>query len=276
MRYKIFPGGKGYRVFAVNSRGVSVGICLGDHALKSLAEDQLAALKGGKGSGSGNHGHKGRKGQRGGSSRGDASQVSSGTRPTGRLERETREDSLISFGSEIKALGNGRIGGHLILFGSQDQTDFYGDWFDKDTYVGPNDADGRDVTINHRLPLKTGNPDVDRVTEKFTSTIFKPGGLKTHRDELGIFAEVICDLSDEYDRKVYELAEAGKLKWSSGAARHMIDRDPNTGRLKMFVVAEGALTPMPAEPRMTLSRVMPLKSLADLWDDSLKGGPDDK
>lgn len=267
MRYKIFPGGKGYRVFAVNSRGVSVGICLGDHALKSLAEDQLAALKSGEGSG--NFGHKGRKGRHGSSSKsGDTTSRSS--------KSLDRSDSLISFGSEIKALGNGRIGGHLVLFGSQDQTDFYGDWFDKDTYIGPNDADGRDVTINHRLPLKTGNPDVDRVTEKFTSTIFKPGGLKTHRDELGIFAEVICDLSDEYDRKVYELAESGKLKWSSGAARHMIDRDPNTGRLKMFVVAEGALTPMPAEPRMTLSRVMPLKSLADLWDDSLKGGPDDK
>lgn len=179
-------------------------------------------------------------------------------------------DLLIGFGGSIKTLsgpeeisqGTGRIGGHLVLWGSPEQRDFYKDYFAEDTYLGPADGDGKDVTINHRMPIKTGDAEVDAVLKKFTDPIFKRGGLKTTRDERGIFAEVVCDLSDQYDAMVYDLAERGKLKWSSGAASHMIERDPN-GRLKMFVITEGALTPMPAEPRMVTSRVMPLKAYVD-------------
>lgn len=187
--------------------------------------------------------------------------------PTRSLESD--DDLLLSMGSSLKALGGGRIGGHLVLYGKPDLKDFYGDYFTSETYLGPADANGRDVTINHRLPIKTGVPDFDEVMTRFTQKIFKPGGLKTFRDDLGIFGEVICDLSDAYDAMVYRLAEQGKLKWSGGAARHMIDRAPD-GQLKMFVLAEAALTPAPAEPRMITSRVVPLKTLMAEFDVDLK------
>lgn len=172
-------------------------------------------------------------------------------------------DQLVGLGSNVKALGDGWIGGHLILWGNSNTRDIYGDYFDKErTYLGPNDGDGRDTTINHRIGIKTGSTDVDEIMKMYSQRVFKPGGLKTSaRDDLGVFAKVLCDLSDAYDAKIYEMANAGKLKWSAGAAPHMIDRDPRTGLLKMFVITEGALTPIPAEPRMMNSRVVPLKAL---------------
>ena len=192
------------------------------------------------------------------------------------------DDMVISLGSNVKALGDGRIGGHLVLWGDPSQKDFYGDYFTPETYIGPADADGRDVTINHRQSIRTGNPEIDATMKSFTDPLFKLGGLKTHRDELGIFAEVVCDLSDQYDALVYKLAEQGKLKWSGGAPSHMIAREAD-GRLKMFVIAEGALTPIPAEPRMVTSRVMPLKAYVDFLNQTpeplsrngsnLKGAP---
>lgn len=176
--------------------------------------------------------------------------------------KNTKDDILIGFGSNVKALGDGRIGGHLVLWGSPQQRDFYRDYFTAETYLGPADGDGRDVTINHRIALKTGNAETDSALKSYTDTIFKPGGLKTSRDDLGIFGEVICDLSDQYDAMVYKLAEQGKLKFSAGAPSHMIERDTD-GRLKMFIISEAALTPIPAEPRMVTSRVMPLKAYVE-------------
>lgn len=176
--------------------------------------------------------------------------------------KKTKDDILIGFGSNVKALGDGRIGGHLVLWGNPEQKDFYRDYFTAETYLGPADGDGRDVTINHRIALKTGNPETDSALKSYTDNIFKPGGLKTSRDDLGIFGEVICDLSDQYDAMVYKLAEQGKLKFSAGAPSHMIERDTD-GRLKMFIISEAALTPIPAEPRMVTSRVMPLKAYVE-------------
>ena len=180
-------------------------------------------------------------------------------------DKNKNSEIIIGLGSAVKALGDGRIGGHLVLWGSPEQRDLYGDYFTAKTYLGPADGDGRDVTINHRIPMRTGDEATDSIMKAYTERVFKPGGLKTSRDELGIFAEVICDLSDLYDAKIYKLAEQGKLKWSGGAPSHMIDRGAD-GELKMFVIAEGALTPIPAEPRMVTSRVMPLRAYVDFMN----------
>lgn len=171
-------------------------------------------------------------------------------------------DTIISIGSTIKALGDGRIGGHLVLWGSPDQKDFYGDYFTPETYLGPGDADGRDATVNHRIAFRTGDPAVDGELKAFAARLIK-SPLKTKRDALGVFAETVCDMADAYEATVYKMVEAGKLKWSAGAAPHMVERDED-GRLKMFVISEGALTPIPAEPRMLNHRVLPLRAFVDL------------
>jgi HK97 family phage major capsid protein len=166
-------------------------------------------------------------------------------------------------GSNIKALGDGRIGGQLVLTGSPTERDFHGQFFYPDAYFGPQDGDGRDVTINHRQPFRTGSPIKDAALKAFTTRLFKEGGLKTSRNDLGIFAETVCNMADEYEAMVYELAERGKLKWSAGAPAHMIDLDKQGG-IKMFVISEAALVPEPAEYRMLNHRVMPIKALSVL------------
>ena len=43
------------------------------------------------------------------------------------------EDKLIAFGTEIKALGSGKIGGYLVRFSDPSTPDLTGDFFDAKT-----------------------------------------------------------------------------------------------------------------------------------------------
>jgi HK97 family phage major capsid protein len=179
-------------------------------------------------------------------------------------------ETMISVGSSVKALGNGRIGGHLVVWGDPTQKDFYGDYFKTSTYLGAHDGNGMDVAINHRVALRTGDPAIDGELKALADRLLK-APMQTKRDAVGVFAETVCDMADEYEAAVYHLAEAGKLKWSAGAAPHLVDRDEDGG-LKMFVISEGSLTPIPAEPRMLSHRVLPLKAFMDLFTQAGESG----
>lgn len=153
-------------------------------------------------------------------------------------------DELIYFGSEVKALGNGKVGGHLILFTSADQPDLTGDYFDTKTDIHA--PDGLPVLYQHGFDKKLRK----RVL----------GNAKTGMDELGVWIEAQLNLRDEYEKAVYAMAEKGKLGWSSGALPHLVERE-NDGKayhIKSWFIGEASLTPTPAEP---LNAVVPLKSL---------------
>lgn len=176
------------------------------------------------------------------------------------------EETLINFGSELKSLGvtaegKGRIGGYLVRWGSEDETDLSGDYFTKSTYLGAHDGNGADAMIHHGQPLKFKGRVVDEL--KWTKDVLLPP-LKTKRDDIGLFAETICDMSDEWEKKVYELAAKGKFKWSSGAAAHTVRRrdGQKSGEILRWPIVEGSLTPSPCEPRST--RVMSLKSYLEV------------
>lgn len=165
------------------------------------------------------------------------------------------EETLVCAGEAVKALGGGKIGGYLVRFGDANTPDLseMRDWFHVKTYFGARDGDGVDVTMNHGIPLKRG-------LEEYANRLLPP--VKTRKDKLGVFAETVMDLSDEYEKLVYDLAEAGKLKWSSGAVSHLVKRVrlPNgTHRVDQWIIGEAALTPTPAEPRDT--QVRSLKAL---------------
>jgi HK97 family phage major capsid protein len=162
------------------------------------------------------------------------------------------EDAVISFGKEVKALGDGRVGGYGVLFGSADRRDLDDTFFTPTTNFGPGDGAGQATTMNHCLPM---SPEL----KSFAERLLPP--VKTRRDELGIFAETVLNLADEYEKLVYDLAAAGKFSWSSGTAQRMI-RMGDKGEIKNWPIIEWALTPIPAEPR--LGAVSPLKSLAAL------------
>lgn len=178
-----------------------------------------------------------------------------------------KEDAVVSLGAPIKSLtlsDDGRfatVSGHLILWGNPGKKDLVGDYFTPDTYYGQGDGDGRDTMVHHGTAIKTGDPQLDPQLAKIAKTLLPP--MKTHRDALGIVADVMLDLSDAYHQLVYDLCKKGVMMWSSGTAAHMIVREPD-GKITQWPIAEGSLTPTPMESRMTDHRVMPLKALLDI------------
>lgn len=153
-------------------------------------------------------------------------------------------DNLISFGGEIKALGDGKLGGYLVRFSTSSDTDLTGDYFTKDTAL----------TIPDKLPVYYQHG-MDKVMGKRVI-----GSASVRMDEVGAWVETQLNMRDEYEKAIYELAQAGKLGYSSGALPHLVDREP-MGKgvyfIKSWVVGEASLTPTPAEPRNIVS----LKSL---------------
>lgn len=155
-------------------------------------------------------------------------------------------ESLIAYGSEIKALGDGKVGGYLIRFSTPEDPDLTGDFFSKDTEYGPNTNPplfyhhGMDGTLKTRM--------------------IGTGGWKI--DDVGLWYEAQLAMRDEYEQMLYQMVEAGKMGYSSGALSHLVERE-SVGKaywIKTWIIGEASLTPTPAEPR---NSVMPLKSLGE-------------
>lgn len=153
-------------------------------------------------------------------------------------------DELIYFGGEVKALGDGRVGGYLIRFTSAEQPDLTGDFFDTKTAIHAPDV--LPVLYQHGFDKQIGKRII--------------GNAKTGQDDVGLWIEAQLNLRDEYEKAVYALAEKGKVGWSSGALSHLVEREEEgkASRITSWFIGEASLTPTPAEPSNT---VMPLKSL---------------
>lgn len=153
--------------------------------------------------------------------------------------------TLVWFGDAVKALGDGRIGGYLVRFGSPDDPDLEGDYFDASTDFG--DIKTSPVYYQHGLDKSLKTRRLGQATLKV--------------DEFGVWAETQLELRDEYERFIYGMAEAGKMGWSSGTASHLVERE-QTGKawhIKHWPLGlDASLTPTPAEPR---NAAVPLKSL---------------
>jgi hypothetical protein len=170
------------------------------------------------------------------------------------------KDSLVYFGGEVKALDDtGRVGGVAVRHTNEERKDLAGDFFDAESYLGAREGDGCDTLFHHGIPLKTG-------LEGFADHLFAPM-KKVRRDEVGLWVETVLDLSDEYEKKVFELIKAGKIGFSSGAPAHMVKREEN-GRLKRWPIAEISFTPQPCEFE---NRVYTLKALDGLKYVPLEG-----
>jgi len=153
-------------------------------------------------------------------------------------------DTLISFGASVKALGDGQVGGYLVRFSSERDPDLARDFFTRTTdfdteFPGHSSVyyeHGLDATLKHR----------------------KLGKATLEMDDVGIWAEAQLALRDEYEQKVYEMAKAGKLGWSSGTAAHLVQRE-KVGEAHKVVSwplgLDASLTPKPCEPRCTIVSV---------------------
>lgn len=152
---------------------------------------------------------------------------------------------MVMEGSAVKALGNGRVAGYLVRFTPRGDYDLTFDRFDAKTDFGAHVETpvfyqhGADATLKAR--------------------VIGRGALQP--DDVGVWIEAQLDLRDEYENAIYELAEQGKLGWSSGTAAHLTEREAEgKGHYikRWYLGLDASLTPTPAEPR---NRAVMLKSI---------------
>lgn len=161
--------------------------------------------------------------------------------------KSVNADTLVCWGTEVKALGDGKVGGYLVVFSGPSDPDLTGDFFTEDTNFGTHKTSlvfyqhGFDGTLKGRV-------------------LDDNAALK--KDKVGIWVEAQLNMRDEYEKEIYGLAERGKLGWSSGTAGHLVERE-SMGKaywIKTWLLGlDASLTPTPAEPRTS---VVPLKSLS--------------
>jgi HK97 family phage major capsid protein len=156
---------------------------------------------------------------------------------------------LVAYGGALKALGDGRIGGYLVVYGSAQQTDLAGDFFTPQTDFDLHDGERVTLYYNHGL---------DPVLKRR-----KLGEGTLRRDDAGIWMEAQLNLRDAYERRLYEDGiQAGKMGLSSGTLPHLVEREAvgKAQRITAWPLGKDAsITPTPAEPRL---RVTSLKSLS--------------
>ena len=157
-------------------------------------------------------------------------------------------DLLTCAGSAIKAVDRLTVAGHAVIFTNPYDTDRENDFFTKSTDF---DLSGRvDVSGHWHHNLDPTVPD--------------PLGRATFRiEEEGIFAQLKLR-DDETGQRVFKLAEADGLAWSSGSAQHLVRREKvgNANWIRRWPITEFSVLPRKAaaEPRAV---VRALKSLSD-------------
>lgn len=156
-------------------------------------------------------------------------------------------DTMVYFGDAVKALGEGKVGGYLVRWGGNGDVDLTGDFFTNETDLGISEGDRLPVYFEHGYdPViksrRLGRGEIQRF------------------DDVGVWFEAQLELRDEYERKIYALAEAGKLGWSSQAGGSLVAKESGLGgtRILTWPLAEATLTKSPAEYRNT---AIPMKSI---------------
>lgn len=154
------------------------------------------------------------------------------------------DDTLAFYGSEVKALGNGKIGGYAVLFTKE--PDLQGDIFTKSTDFFCREGDERPILYRHGMHPVIKSRQLGRGQLKF--------------DEVGIFMEGELNLRDNYEKAIYKLAELGKLGYSTGSMGHLVSKTPKNKSFEIdaWPIGEISLTPNPVEAR---TFAFPLKSM---------------
>ena len=161
------------------------------------------------------------------------------------------------YGDAVKALGDGKIGGYLVRYGSSKDLDLTEQYFDRSTNYGSIEI--IPVFYQHGLDAIIGKRQIGK------------GQYKS--DDVGLWIEAQLNMRDEYEKAIYGLVEAGKLGWSSGTASHLMEFEQKDGAewIKTWIIVEASLTPAPAEPR---NSAIPIKSLNVTALELPKGAPE--
>lgn len=164
----------------------------------------------------------------------------------------TYDNTPVFLGGELKALGDGKVGGWAIIFSDDKSPDLTNDFFDNETdyfFEGEQKAI-RPVMYDHGLDPTIKSRKLARGTVEIK--------------DAGLWFESQMDLSNAYDAYIYKMAEQKALGVSTGSAPHLIQREPvgKAMHIKSWPVVEISLTPMPIE-KATKGKVLPLKSYAE-------------
>src|SRR3990167_6531138 len=146
-------------------------------------------------------------------------------------------DTLVAFGAEVKALGDGRVGGYLVRFSTADNPDLMGDFFTADTDFGPHKT--TPIFYNHGLDATLKR----RVL----------GEAQMGKDDVGVWIKGQLYLRDEYEKAIEaDMIGKDKAGWSSGTAAHLVERK-TAGRSSQIISwplgLDASVTPTPAEYR---------------------------
>ncbi len=183
------------------------------------------------------------------------------------LQMNIFKDMLVSHGASVKALGDGRIGGYLVLFGDVKHTDASSkkDFFEAETDY--------DLERSTKSTVYYAHGRDQNIKQKKLAI----GEMKA--DDVGVWIESQLDLRDRYEKAIYGLAEKGALGWSSGTATHLCVREEiKEGDevvahkiIKWPLGLDASLTPTPAEPRTAAVAIKELEELPTI--EELLGEP---
>lgn len=165
------------------------------------------------------------------------------------------DDVLITTGSEVKALPDGKVSGYLVRFSTQNDPDITSkrDFFTKNTDYDLERSLKCTLYFDHGL---------DHTLKKRSLGL---GEMKM--DDVGVWVEAQLNMRDQYEAAIYDLARKGKLGWSSGTASHLVIRESKSNGaneiLKWPLGLDASLTPTPAEPRNDAVALKSVFSLAE-------------
>ncbi len=188
-------------------------------------------------------------------------------------EAKRSNESVVKATPNIKAVGNGKFKGYLVLFGNDEERDFDGDFFTADTdydidFDNPAEAKST-VYFHHGFDPILG-------LKKLGNGVKAQLGI----DDVGVWFEGILDERDDYERAIYRLIEDRKAGSSSGVPAHLVEYE-QSGKgwhiTRWPLGKDASITHMPNDWRQGLSvPILPAKSLPAVNVKSFLGGlPED-
>ncbi len=171
-------------------------------------------------------------------------------------------DTLVLFGTEVKAYDDGWTGGYLVTFGEPDLSTMRDVFTKADTNFDINpENDISAVYYHHGL---------DPVLKRKK---LGPENAQIGIDDVGVWIKHQLDLRDPYEAGIHKLAQMGKLGWSSGTLPHLVERkaiEDNAHLVTSWPLGKDAsYTPIPAHWRNAVG-VGSIKSIADVESMSLE------
>lgn len=148
-----------------------------------------------------------------------------------------RQATDYTHGPALKALGDGKVGGYLVVFGGP--ADAQGEWFSSgcDFHLDWYDGMTRPILYHHGLKDADVIEEIGKITKLVT-------------DGHGLYAEGQLDMSNPRAQAVYSEINKGRIGWSSGSAPHLSKVTPD-GCIIEWAIVEASLTPTPAAGRRT-------------------------